>query len=173
LGGGACGGSVRAADPSCGCRPLGELYLDANATASPGLGGGIGLGQVVARTPRAVLSIEMGTVFQTLEDGTLFGEGEGDLALLYGGLKASFAPRSCHHLVLRGGATWFRSTADMRFVEAPGDYLGAYLGVGWEWDLGSRVTTGPEAAVSLVTREGGAVDLEWVPRLSWHVVWKF
>jgi hypothetical protein len=173
---GSCASGVRTADAGCRCRPLGELYLDGNLTASPGLGGGIGFGQVFERNRRAVLSFEMGTVFQPLEDSTLFGEGEGDFALVYGGLKASFAPRARRHLVLRGGATWFRNTGDISFVDAPGDYLGAYVGVGWEWDIGDRLTMGPELSVSVVTREGRReeplVQPEVLPRLSWHVLWK-
>jgi hypothetical protein len=159
--------------PTCGgCLPPGELYLDGALSASPGLGGSVGFGQVFRRDARAVWSFEMSATRQTLEADTLFADGPGDFTQLRGGVKGSFAPCGRSHFVLRAGATWFRSTGDFEFVDGAGDYFGAYAGVGWEWDLGRRITTGPEASLAFVTREGQSVDVEVVPQLAWHVIWK-
>lgn len=167
------GARSRAWDAACPCRPRGELYVDLAATLLPGVGqGAVGLGQVVARTQAATWSFETLASFQHLEAGTLQADGDGDLAQLSGGLKATLAPHARTHLVLRAGATWLRATAPTRTLGEPGDWVGAYAGVGWEWDVTAWLATGPEAQLGVLLREGldGEVGLQ--PRLAWRVVLK-
>jgi hypothetical protein len=153
------------------CLAPGEIYLGGVATFVPSFGGGFEVGQVFARDRTAVWSFEMEATFQSLSAGDLFAEGDGDFAQVRGGLKTTFCPRDWSHPVARLSATWFRETADTDFVRGPGDFVGMSLGFGWEWDLTTNVTTGPEISASIVTREqSGVYDV--IPRLSWHLIWK-
>jgi len=165
--GAGCGGG------NCERLPKGEVYLDLGLSALPGVGqGSVGFGQVFARGPRGTWSLEVAAVFQDLEDGTLQAESNGDLAQLQGGLKLALAPQARAHLVLRAGASWLRTTGRTEPLKNPGDYVGAYASVGYEWDLGCWLSTGPEALLAAVAQESGS-EFELVPRLAWHVIVKF
>jgi len=150
------------------CRAPGEVYLSAAALAWPGLGGGVELGQRVVRTPGVDLSFEMLAGAQSLEDGTLAAEGDGDAAFLRGSLKALFAPRACSHLTARLGLGWFRTTAPVAGVSTPGDYVGLCAGLGYELDLGKRWRTGPEVSAWVAAREG-TTDIEVIPQVTWRI----
>ena len=151
--------------------PYGEVYAGAALTLSPGIGGGIQFGQVMCRKKLATWSFEMMAGAQDTTEDLWFDE-SGDYAQIRGGIKAVFDPCSrCGHWTGRFGATWLRSTARNEFLDVSGDYIGAYLGVGYEWDLGQRFATGPELVVNAVAREGGS-DFEWLPQLNWHFIVK-
>jgi hypothetical protein len=151
--------------------PPGELYLSGLAAAGPNLGLGFGAGQVFARDRRAAWSIEMDAVFEPFDD-LLLTEGTGTFAQVRGGFKTSLCPAECRHPTFRMGMTWFRTTAEVSTLAAsPGDYVGAYVGVGYEWDIGSNFSTGPELSASFVSRERD-FEVEILPRLSWHFIWK-
>jgi hypothetical protein len=155
----------------CACLPKGEVYFDLGVAVLPGVGPAIGFGQVFARKPSVVWSFETLATFQEIEDGTLQGQTNGDLAQLQGGLKASLNPCGRHHLVFRAGATWLRTTGEVETLEEAGDYVGAYAGVGYEFDIGTWLTTGPEVQVAGLAQEGDS-EFEFVPRLTWHFIIK-
>lgn len=100
-----------------------------------------------------------------------FFKGDGVYGQIRGGAKALFSPRGRGHVTARAGAVWLRSTAANEFLDnTPGDYVGGYAGVGYEFDLNSRIRTGPELTVMGVARESSAT-FEFVPQLNWHVIW--
>ena len=152
------------------CRAPGEVYVDVVGSVSPTFGGGLGLGQVFARDDGIVWSFETLANFQSLSD-TLLGESDGNFGQLRGGIKAAFHGCGFGRLTGRAGATFIRNTGDIDGFSRQGDYVGLYAGVGYEFDLGSRITTGPEINVSVVDREGlSDVDIEILPQLLWHVI---
>ncbi|MDF1700475.1 MAG: hypothetical protein P1V36_04885 [Planctomycetota bacterium] len=150
--------------------PYGEVYVGAAATLSPGLGGGLQFGQVFTRSSLATWSFELMAGGQDTTEDLWFDE-NGEYAQIRGGVKATFQPCSCGHWTGRLGGTWLRSTASNEFMSTPGDYVGAYLGLGYEWDLGSRFATGPEFTLNAIAREGGD-DFEVLPQLNWHFLVK-
>ncbi|MDJ0523368.1 MAG: hypothetical protein QNJ90_14955 [Planctomycetota bacterium] len=148
--------------------PLGEFYAGAAAVVSPGLGAGLQFGQVFARTPQATWSFEMLAELQDPSDDLWF-EGSGNYGQIRGGAKGSFSPCSCAHWTVRGGVVWLRSTAPNEFLDRTGDHVGLYAGLGYEWDITPRFTTGPEVSLSLVAREGDS-DIQALPQLRWHFI---
>lgn len=157
----------------CACRPLGEFYADVFASAVPGIGGGTTIGQVFARSNRIAWSFEAAATYQSVDEASFFGDGSGEFARVSTGVKALFAPESRTHLALRAGSTWFRTTGTNAFVDTAADYFGGYVSAGFEWDIGSRVSTGPELGVIVVNREGEGSELEAVPLVAWHLTFKF
>lgn len=151
--------------------PYGEIYVGAAASLSPGVGGGVEFGQVFARSSLATWSLELMAGGQdTTQD--LFFDQDGEYAQIRGGVKAAFQPCSCcGHFTARAGATWLRSTATNDFLTQTGDYVGVYVGAGYEWDIGNRFTTGPELALNAVAREGSS-DIDFLPQLHWHFILK-
>ena len=162
--------------PGCGYQqarcplPVGELYVGAFALVSPAFGGGGEFGQVFRRDGMATWSIEMSAAAQPLSN-TLWSEGDGDWAQLRGGVKATFSPRRRGHVTGRLGLAWFRSTAPTTFFETPGDYYAAYLGVGYEYDLTRRFSTGPEIALLIASQEKD-FDIQVAPQFLWHFIVK-
>ena len=150
--------------------PLGELYVGAFGMLSPGLGGGIEGGQVFARSSLATWSFELLAGAQSPSDALAFEE-DGKWSQIRGGVKASFQPCGCGHWTARGGVAWLRSTAANEFLDETGDYIGVYLGGGYEWDIGRRFATGPELSVMLMSQEQ-EFDVQVVPQLSWHFIVK-
>lgn len=146
----------------------GELSLGASAMVSPGLGGELEVGQVLRESPGVTWSFEVLAALQSPGDA-LFFEGDGRWAQARAGLKAAFQPSARGHWTVRGGVVWLRSTAPNRFLDhVLSDYIGPYGGVGWEYDLTTRLSTGPEMNLMLVGSEGtGRFGL--VPQLLWHV----
>jgi hypothetical protein len=71
------------------------------------------------------------------------------------GVKQILSPGHAEHLFFRYGLTWFRANGDPEIIDEPGDYFGAYGGVGYEWRLGKRWWIGPEALVNVAEGEGG------------------
>lgn len=153
------------------CREPGEVYIDIVGSVSPTLGGGIGLGQVFERNKDVTWSFETLANFQSLSDGTLLAESDGDFAQLRGGVKAAFNGCGFGRWTGRAGATFIRNTGDIDGFGAQGDYVGLYFGAGYEFDLNPYITMGPEIAVSIVDLEGlGDVDIEVLPQFFWHVI---
>ena len=150
--------------------PYGELYVGAHLMASPGFGGGVEAGQVFARSSLATWSLEVLAGAQDPSDALLFEE-DGRWGQIRGGVKASFQPCSCGHWTARAGAVWLRSTARNEFLDLTGDYVGAYLGGGYEWDIGKRFATGPELVLMGVARESSS-DFEAVVQAHWHFIVK-
>jgi hypothetical protein len=97
----------------------------------------------------------------------------GKSAQVRAGLKASFTPDSRAHLVGRFGATYYQITGegvDEEWIDIPpGDYVGLFGSVGYEWDVSCSFTTGPELGVSVVT-EVEDFDVELVPFARWNFI---
>jgi hypothetical protein len=159
------GGSERggAADPPSG---PGEIYLGASGLLSPGLGGGVEVGQVFRRGAVATWSFEILAEFQAPDDRLYFNGGDGRWAQARVGAKASFQPTSARHWTTRFGAVWLRSTAPNDFLDRSGDHIGTYGSLGYEYAVG-RFATGPELNVMLVSWERERV-FHLVPQLVWH-----
>jgi hypothetical protein len=150
----------------------GEVYGDLHFSVSPSIGGGLGLGQVFARGETLTWSAELLATFQPLSDGLLAGEGDGDFGQLRGSIKVVTAPDAKRHWTVRAGAVWMRNTAAVSLLPKPADHVGAFVGVGYEWDLGKHWTTGPELALMVVTPED-AIDVHVVPQFNWHLIYRF
>ena len=91
---------------------------------------------------------------------------------MQGGVKASLLPCGRLHPTGRLGLAWFRATEDTEFIPEAGDYVGVYAGLGLEYDLTDRITTGPEISLIAASKEG-EFDPVYVPQFSWHVLWNF
>lgn len=161
-----CTGYLHAQRPM----PPGEIYGGIAALVSPALGGAFEFGQVFRRDGTAVWSFELQAGAQVLDD-YMWSHGDGDWAQLRGGFKASFSPRCKGHLTGRLGMAWVRSTGETEFLSKPEDYYGAYVGVGYEYDLNPHLTTGPELTFLLMSVEK-TFDIEVVPQFQWHFIVK-
>ncbi len=159
------GGTPSGGDP---CRAPGEAYASAAALLWPGLGGGVESGQRVHRDRRLDLSFEVLAGLERLDDGVLGADGEGEGAYLRGSLKALLSPSSRSHWTARVGVGWFRNTAEVDGIDSAGDYVGACVGFGYEFDLTRCLRTGPEVGAWVVAREGTA-DVELLPQLTWRL----
>lgn len=158
--------------PGCGhgfcCRRrIGDVYAGLHLAVGPGLGGGVTLGQVATRRKGYEISFEMLATIQNLENDVLFSDGDGDYAQLRGGLKASLNPDGPCHWVGRAGLCWLRNTAEVDFLDDPGDYVGGYVSLGYEWDVGHRLRWGPELLLMAVAEESSS-DIELVPQFVLH-----
>lgn len=180
---------------SCGCHqcpcpdscgnPCGG-YVGGNLQFAPGLGAGIEFGINLKRTKSYLLSFEVGATYQDFYD-ELFDEdrqgvtGDNNLAgkmhSLRFGLRWRFKPCCTGHPTLRLGVQWAQLSGgpeflDLAEVDSDGDYLGAYLGLGYEWDINPRWSTGPEVALFAgVDPDSG--DTALIPTLYWHINYKF
>jgi hypothetical protein len=146
--------------------PLGEFYVGASAISSPGLGAGLEIGQVFARSSQATWSFEVLAALQDPSDSLWF-DSDGNYGQVRGGVKASFSPCTCGHWTARAGAAWLRSTATNEFLDQTGDHVGVYASVGYEWDVTPNFTTGPELLLFLVAKESDT-DIQALPQLGWH-----
>jgi hypothetical protein len=167
LGGGSCCAADRE-DP-CDYVAHREFYAGASATALPGLGASAELGQAFLHRPYATWSFEMQATKQTL-DGVFGGRDPGaDCAQLLIGVKASFTPERRGHLVGRLGFCALRATGTNDYLDVATTYYGAYAGLGYEWDLSDRWTTGPDVKALVGLREGeGTVEV--IPQVGWHLI---
>ncbi len=170
------GGSTSCAPKACE-RPVGDFYAGLSATAFPGIGASAEFGQVFARTDRATWSFEVQATRQYMasflggESGA--GNDDDDYASIRGGFKVSLSPCSCRHLVARLGATAFRSTFTSDTLDVEGTYNGFYAGLGYEFDLSDRWTTGPEATAMFGWQEGNVDNTAFLPQVGWHLIYRF
>lgn len=152
------------------CAARRELYVGASATALPGLGGSLEFGQVFARDAVATWSFEVQATKQTL-DGVFGGTDPGaDYAQLRAGAKASLLPECRGHVVGRLGFCTFKPRGTTDFIDLATTYYGLYVGVGYEWELSERWSTGPEASLLVGFVEGGDTDVRAVPQVGWHLI---
>lgn len=150
--------------------PRGELYGGVSAVVSPGVGGGVLLGQVFAREPGTTWAVEVSAAAQP-PGSRLFFEEDGRWAQVQVGVKASLTPDRRGRWTGRGGAVWLRSTASNPFLDVRADHIGGYVGVGYDYDLTDALSTGPELNLMLVSYEQ-EVAFHLVPQLRWHVLVK-
>lgn len=167
-------------DACCPCEiggwpeaPCGSTYVEGSLNFLPNVGFGLRAGRVFHRSSRILWSAEVGGVLQPIDDKAFIddeGEAAGDWYQVQAGLKAQFAPTSRRHLTIRAGGIWFRATGEPNIVNEAGDYFGLYGGIGYEADITSSLTVGPELSLLLGTQTG-EFNARPIPQLSWRATW--
>jgi len=179
----------RCTPPSCDCCPKAQRqcgYGGITAEVFPGLGVGVEFGRVFSRGCNVDWSWEVHMHYQdlydgfngveTLEAGKWWGGGVG--------VKASLNPNSRSHPTFRAGLAWYRANGDVdnsstfsnRITELDigsipkefRDYWGVYAGVGWEFEIGSNIRTGPEVRIFTGWNDSG--DFAYTPGILWHFI---
>jgi len=152
-------------------------YGGISVNGLPGLGAGAEFGVNFKNTRKVMWSWEMGIQYQDLT-AAISGESlSGKYFQLRAGVRARFKPCCKGHPTLRAGVSWFNVTGDpigidTAQIDSIGDYLGGYLGLGYEWDIGRRWSTGPEAAITVGTNVNNG-DIAIVPTVFWHFNYRF
>lgn len=172
---------------SCCWNRCEKAYVGIAPTLMPGIGGGFEFGVHFNRSRNILWSFELGMQYQDLWKEFSDEPGDGAYSMARVGIRARFSPQSCGHLTLRFGGTWFEAEGtpielSVAQIEKRGDYLGAYVGIGYEWDIGRRWSTGPEIALIVAGAINarpdrldtgrpveGREDLAIVPVFYWHV----
>ncbi|MGQ0612553.1 MAG: hypothetical protein ACT4PV_02220 [Planctomycetaceae bacterium] len=148
----------------------GEFHAGIGFLGVPAAGVSVTAGQTFSdRREFFDLAFELQAAFQFPEDSPTR---TGKWAQFQAGAKATLSPGHPRHVVLRAGGVWFRATGDPGILDTPGDYLGLYGGVGYEWDLTQRMTVGPEFKVLIVDGEG-SLGIEVVPQFGLNWIVKF
>ncbi len=172
-------------DPCC-WNPCEQGYVGFSPSILPGLGAGIEFGLHIKRTQSAIWSLEVGVQYQDFWKEFTNERGDGGFNMLRLGTRVRFNPGSCGHWTLRFGGTWFEAEGtpvelDISQIEYRGDYIGAYIGIGYEYDLGKRWSMGPEVALVVAglinkrpdrsptaTPFDGREEVAIVPMFLWH-----
>ena len=152
-----------------------KAFFGAGLSALPQVGAAVEAGWRVAARESYDLFVELEGTVQFLDD-TDFNDdglgGPGTFSQARLGLKHTFSPGHKRHLTVRYGAVWFRARGGVTILDLPGDYIGAYLGLGFETDLSERWTMGPEIRILLV--EGtDSQGFDVVPQFGWHLIFRF
>ena len=148
-----------------------DVYAGVGLSALPDLGGSITLGQYLwKRHPKSDFAFELRGTYQRGDDSATQ---SGKFAQVQAGVKQVTAPGHPRGWIFRYGATWFRATGDPNIVDIPGDYLGVYGSVGYEWVLsGGRWTIGPEFTVNVVNGEA-QLPTEVLPQFTFNAFFNF
>jgi hypothetical protein len=152
-----------------------DWYAGGSFTAVPGVGLALEGGKVVARPDTFDLAVEAQIVRHFLDDKDFADDGEADhgrMTAVRLGLKHSTSPGAKRHATFRYGAQFYRATGVPGIVDRPGDYVGAYAGIGFETELSRNWTMGPEISVAVLRGEGD-IGVEVVPTFFWHFVFDF
>jgi hypothetical protein len=181
---GKAGCGKRACCQKCPCpdpcgNPCGG-YVGGHLAFGPGAGGGIEFGINFARNKTALWSWEFMAGYQDFYDEIAGGDdaNSGKMRQFRVGVRARFLPCCKWHPTVRAGIGWVNATGSPRDLElaeidGEGDYLGGYLGVGLEYDLSPRWSTGPEIAVFGGFDAGDTSSTAVVPTLFWHINYRF
>ena len=158
------------------CRPTSVGYVGFGPSYGPDLGGGVEIGVIVARTSMATFAAEVRGTYLYVDNTEVLDLG-GDFVEVGWrqvdvGVKAALAPSSVRHLTLRAGLTFADVRGNLNVVRENGRYYGGYVGFGFETDLSDRFAMGPDVTLSILRNEDGG-RIEYVPRLGWHLTWKF
>jgi len=152
--------------------PLGGEDIDVGVGASglPGYGVTASIAQRMANTANGRVDFELQWTHQELEDDPDGPDEDWEQVQL--GWRYKYAPEADRHWVASVGAVWLRAQSDPKFLDAPGDYGGAYLGLGYRWDMGPHLSLGPDVTLLFVEGEGslgGGVIPQFALRLVWHL----
>ena len=152
-----------------------NAFVSAGLSALPQVGVALGGGWRVATRESYDLFIEAEGTVQFLDDTDFnddgFG-GPGTFTQARLGLKHALSPGHKRHVTVRYGVLWFRARGGVTIIDAPGDYVGAYVGLGFETELSERWTMGPEIRILLVNGTGSQ-GFEVVPQFAWHLIFRF
>ena len=147
-----------------------DVYAGLSLSALPDVGATLTGGQYFITTnPKFDFAFEMSATFQGGNDSATQ---DGKFFQVQAGVRQVASPGHTSHLVFRYGFTWFRATGDPRILDLPGDYLGAYGGLGYEWDISPRWTVGPWVNLSLVDGEG-SIGTEVLPQVGIGCIFNF
>ena len=149
--------------------------MNTGFSALPNLGVTAGVGQTFLRTERFEYVLELQGTLQPWDDEDLHDDGNppaGDLTQFQLGVKRAGPWGVRRTWTGRAGAVWFRAEGEPNIVQEPGDYLGVYVGAGFETRLTPHLSVGPDFVLMLVSLErSGEVDL--VPQFRWTFTWAF
>ena len=155
------------------CTPGRTTYVDATASFLPNIGIGLGAGKIVARSEHLTHALEVGGIFQFIDDESFIDDNNpaaGNWTQLRAGLKTTLWPKARRHLTFRVGGVYIHAAGVPNILEIPGDYFGIYGSVGFETDVTSCLTIGPEIAVMAVTPDD-RFHIEGIPQVNYHVIW--
>jgi hypothetical protein len=152
-----------------------DWYAGASFSAIPGVGLAAGGGKVLARPEMFDWSGEAQFVWHFLDDKDFADDGfsdHGRMTALRAGFKHTTSPGHKRHATCRYGFQYYRATGQPGIVDETGDYYGAYLGLGFETELGAHWTMGPEISVAFMDGAGDR-STEVVPTFFWHLIYDF
>ncbi|MDA1194267.1 MAG: outer membrane beta-barrel protein [Planctomycetota bacterium] len=168
-------------DPCDPCRERG--YAGLGFAVGPGYGGIADVGLNIGRIRNATLSVNGRYMWMDLSDDLDGGDDKfrGKLLAFQLGLRARFDRFACCdrlHPTVRLGFGWMQATGrpdllDLADVDGAGDYVGAYVGLGLDYDLSRKWSTGPEIALFGGWDVDDADNMAWVPTVSWHLTYRF
>lgn len=147
-----------------------ELYGGIGVVGLPSVGGQLTAGQYFSKSwERFDLAFELRAAVQGGDDSATQSGGFYQLQM---GVKQALSPGHDRRPFLRYGITWFRANGDPALVDDPGDYFGAYGGLGYEWRLGKRWWIGPEATITFANGEAG-LGSEFLPQVGVNLILDF
>ncbi len=147
-----------------------ELYGGLGVVGLPSVGGQLTAGQYFSKSwEKYDFAFELRGAVEGGDDSATQ---DGGFYQVQMGVKQATSPGYDRHLFFRYGLTWFRANGDPAMIDAPGDYFGAYGGVGYEWRLGERWWIGPEATLNVTDGEGG-LGGEILPQVGLNVFFDF
>jgi len=147
-----------------------DIYGGTGVVALPSIGGQVTGGQYFWKSSdKYDFAFELRA---NVEGGASSATQSGGFYQVQMGVKQILSPGYDQHLFFRYGLTWFRAIGDPNLIREPGDYLGGFGSVGYEWRLGKRWWIGPEAIFNLVNGEAG-LGTEFVPQVGLNLVFDF
>jgi hypothetical protein len=147
-----------------------EIYGGVGVVGLPSVGAQVTAGQYVSKSsPKYDFAFELRAA---VEGGSDSPTQDGGFYQVQAGLRQVTSPGHDRRWVFRYGLTWMRANGDPQVIDEPGDYLGAYGGVAYEWQVGRRVWVGPEVTLSVVDGEGSRGS-EVLPQIGFGVFFDF
>ena len=152
-----------------------ELTFTGGLSAIPNLGFTAGVDQVFHRQDEKSYALELIATVQPWDDEDLIRDGNpaaGPFVQFQLGVEHTRPGGDNRWWTAHAGAVWFRANGEPNVVQESGDYLGAYAGVGFEWQISEHVTMGPDLSLLFVSLEGSS-ELDVVPQIAWRFSWGY
>ena len=147
-----------------------EIYGGVGVLGLPSVGGQLTGGQYFSKSGEKFdFAFELRAAIEGGDDSATQ---DGGFYQVQMGVKQVASPGHDRHLFFRYGLTWFRANGDPPMIDDPGDYFGAYGGVGYEWRLGKRWWFGPEVLINVADGEG-AIGSEFLPQVGLNLSFDF
>ncbi|MHC4973347.1 MAG: hypothetical protein ACYTG3_13550 [Planctomycetota bacterium] len=150
-------------------------YGGVSFSAIPGVGLAAHGGKVLAQPDTYDWSGEAMIIRHFLDDTDFADDGfgaSGRMTAVRAGFKHGTNPGHKIRATYRYGFMYYRATGVPGIVDFPGNYWGAYGGVGFETELSRRWTMGPEFSLAFLEGEGN-LGFEIVPTFYWHLIYNF